>query len=122
MDAMRKCLGNLVTSWGLNPTEQADLIDPPAPKGSPATWVTSADYPSEMLRRRQQAYVHFRLLIDEKGVPTNCVVQSIIGQSEAGKLICEAVQKRAKFEPARNALKQPVASYYVGAVRWVIRR
>lgn len=118
MAAIHKCTDALVTSWGLNPQEQKSLLKRASPKSSPAQWMKSFDYPTLALWAGQRALINFRLNVDMGGKVTDCQIQAAIGEPEFSKAVCQKLMQRADFEPALNAAGQPVASYFVNAVRF----
>jgi TonB family protein len=120
MKAMRDCTDNLVSSWGLNPAQQATLASYPVPLGSPATWMTSNDYPRTALSRGHNGFVTFRLGIDPRGSVTSCHIQEETQPADFATLTCRLISQRARFSPALDSGGQPVASYYINQVRWVI--
>lgn len=120
MAAMRKCLDALISDWGLDAKEQANLISRPVPKGNPGTWLTSSDYPGDSLARGEQAIIRFRIMVDAAGTTTACSVQSAIAKGDFAQITCNLLKRRARFEPARNARNESVASYFVGKVFWVM--
>ncbi len=120
MAEMRKCTTDLVQHWGLKPEEQEQLAARPVPRSNPGTWLNSSDYPSSSLIAGEQAIIRFRLMVDEAGIPTTCAVQSAIARGTFAQVTCDALRRRASFEPARNAAGAAVASYYVGKVRWIV--
>lgn len=122
MAALEQCTTNLVASWGFDPKVLGSLSAWPRPRNSPRTWATSEDYPMANLMREDQAQVNFRLMIDAEGNPTDCLVQSLIGDTHFSNTTCAALKKRARFFPARDKDGANVASYYVGGVNWVIPR
>lgn len=120
MAALEQCSTNLVMSWGFDPKVLGSLSAWPRPRNSPMTWVTPEDYPMANLLRNNQAQVDFRLMIDAEGNPTDCLVQSSIGDTQFSNTTCTALKKRARFFAARDKNGANVASYYVGSVNWVI--
>jgi hypothetical protein len=62
------------------PLEQADVFDDPGtdpkPEGNPGEWVTPMDYPSAALREELEGAVGFRLIVDQNGKPSNCLITS----------------------------------------------
>lgn len=120
MAAMRKCTTDLITGWGLNAAEQAALVSPPRPKSNPGAWLSSSDYPGESLARGEQALIRFRLMIDAAGNTSACSIQSAIAKGDFAKVTCDLIKRRARFEPARNAKNENVASYFVGKVFWMM--
>lgn len=121
MAEMRKCGDDLVKGWGLDPVEQDTLAIGPKPKSNPGLWLNSGDYPQEALAAGHQAIVRFRLMVDAAGHVTNCAVQSAIAKGDFGKVSCDLLTRRARFEPALTTNGLAKESYYVGKVKWVMR-
>lgn len=119
-DALRKCTDNLVKTWGFDPQQQAALSRRPDPLSSPSRWIGSSDYPSAMLNRGKQALVNFRLSVSAQGLPTACEVQSSYNEKKFDDATCAALMRRARFTPALDAKGQPVASFYLNTVRWIM--
>lgn len=120
MAALRTCMDKLVSTWGFDPAQQAALSRPATPLGNPGDWITSLDYPSALLSLRASGIVHFRLDIDETGSVAGCHVQTTTKPAGFDDPSCRLIQQRAKFDPALDAAGQPVKSYYVSQVRWIM--
>ncbi|MEP6867958.1 MAG: energy transducer TonB [Novosphingobium sp.] len=120
MRAMRACMDDLVKHWGLDPLVQARLSRKAIPFGSPGSWLRSSDYPAGMLSQGGQGIVQFRLDVDETGAISGCHIQQRTNPDEFADLSCKLVTKRGKFTPALDSNGQPVKSYFVSGVRWII--
>lgn len=118
---MRQCLENLLKSWGYDPTEQAMLLRPVSPVNSLQDWLVPADYPFSAMQGGHNGTVQFRLDVDAKGEVVGCFVLARTSPDIFADLTCRGVVKRAKLQPALNALGQPVRSYYVQKVHWQAR-
>jgi hypothetical protein len=118
MDAMRTCLDELLTHWGIDAAAHHRLRRRATPAGDPAGWLGPNDYPAEMLRRNRSGVVHFRLMVGVDGKPTACDVQT--GGSDFDKTTCALLMKRARFLPALDSEGKAIASYYANAVRWLV--
>ena len=119
-EALRKCTDNLVSTWGLDPKQQAQLTKRPTPLANPASWVRSGDYPTAMLNLGKQALVNFRLSVDAQGIPTACEVQRSYNDKKFDEATCAILMRRARFSPALDSEEKPVASYYLNTVRWIM--
>ena len=119
MDQMRICLDDLMQRWGIDPESYHSLTRRAVPSSNPGTWALTSDYPERMLQSGMRDTVHFRLMVDKTGKPTACSVQTA-GGSDFDKLTCQLMMRRARFMPALDAAGQPVASFYVNAVHWVL--
>ena len=119
LEAMRACTDSLLTSWGYDPAVQAALLKPAAPKGSPANWVRSGDYPKEALRKEQSGIVKFRLDLDEAGKVIGCHILRRFKPDPFSDLTCQLLTQRARFKAALDVAGKPVKSFYINTVRFV---
>lgn len=118
MAAMRKCTNELLTHWGIDLEAHKGLTRPAVPTTSPVRWVRSSDYPAGLMRRGAQGIVQFRLSVGADGEPTQCHIQKSTRPEGFDKAVCEALMRRAQFEPALDAQGQPIASYWRNTVRF----
>ncbi len=118
--ALATCVDELMTHWGIDVAKHQGLTRPVQPDGDPGQWVQANDYPSDMLWAGKQAYVHFRMGVDENGDPTACHIQHSIGGEAFDKAVCASLMKRAKFLPALDKAGKPIASFYLNAVNFQI--
>ena len=117
--AMNKCIDNLLTFWGIDTKRHAKRSKRVIAQGNPSQWITSNDYPLRILQKGQPALIAFRLSVDETGKPSACHIQKSIGGKEFDDASCKALMKRAKFQPALDAVSKPMASYYIGRIIFV---
>lgn len=118
MAAMRGCTEALVRSWGLDPAEQASLTTTPILRGSVRNVLSGNDYPLTSVLAGAGAIVRTRLMVDAAGQVTACSIQGGDPTSALSKLTCNALNRRATFEPARDRTGKAVASYYLLKVDW----
>jgi hypothetical protein len=119
--ALRNCTDDLVKQWGLDPAVQAKLKRSPQPRSNPGKWLTDNDYPSAALRAGKSAIVDFRLTIDERGTPVECgIQQAYSADPQFAVLTCNALMKRARFEPALDQEGRPVSSFFASTIHWRI--
>lgn len=119
MDAMRACIDELLTHWGIDAQAHRTLTRRAVPANYPGDWLTPQDYPSGLLRQGKGAAVHFRLMIDETGGVTDCSVQANIGEG-FDKTTCKLLTRPARFKPALDAQGQPIRSFYTSTVTWTL--
>lgn len=117
LDAMRACLDELMTHWGIDAAAHHSLTRAAAPASNPQNWISPGYFPENMLKQHRSGTVHFRLMVDTQGKPTGCVVQT--GDDAFNNLTCTALMKRARFTPALDANGKPIPSYYANAVHWL---
>lgn len=117
---MDKCLGAVVKIWGYDPAVMAQLKSPPRAKPSARPWLTDDDYPAAASARGQRAMISVRLDIDALGAVTGCNVVRTTKGIEFEKVVCAALMKRAKFEPAIGPDGKPVAAYKLQNVTFVM--
>ena len=92
----------------------------PRPRNDPARWVTTDDYPSAEIRRGNEGTARFRLEIAANGKVESCTITRSSGFERLDAATCRNVERRAKFEPARDSSDRPVAGRYESSVRWVL--
>lgn len=92
---------------------------PGRPKGNPANWVTTNDYPSRALREERQGVTGFHLEYDASGNVTSCSITKTSGSQELDDATCANLRRRAHFTPGTRD-GQPQAGTYNSSVRWEI--
>ena len=91
-----------------------------APKGNPANWATSNDYPSRALREEREGTTGFRVTVGTDGKVTDCQITSSSGTPELDAATCDNVRRRARFTPATDGEGNPTTGTYANHIRWVI--
>ena len=112
---LRECTAILPEKWGLDPAVQRSLSRPPAPIKI-GTWLGPGSYPWEYLRNALSVRVHLRLMTDERGAVSQCIVQSPRGENVAGAVACRELVKTARFEPALDADGNPTPGYFTTSI------
>lgn len=118
MAAMRSCIDSLVKAWGLDPAIQRSLSRQAIPLASPRSWVGDNDYPRQAIAEGESGLVHFRLMIDDSGKPTQCVIQSKTKPDEFAPTVCGLITRRARFQPALDSQGKPVPTYFASSVQF----
>ena len=90
------------------------------PKGSPANWATTNDYPTRALREERAGSTGFRVSVGADGRVTSCSVTSSSGSPDLDEATCTNVTRRARFTPATDGEGNPTNGAYSGRIRWVI--
>lgn len=98
------------------------LFDPvaPRPRTSPSSWITTDDYPSRAIREGAQGTASFRLEIAPNGTVQGCTITKSSGSDQLDAATCRYVQRRARFDPARDSSGNPVSGRYSSSVQWVL--
>lgn len=100
--------------------EAGDSSDMLSPAGNPGRWVTNDDYPAAAMVEERQGVSGFRLTIDNKGLPTDCVIVSSSGSTDLDEATCQLVMARARFTPGHDAQGMPAGGTYSNRIRWQI--
>ena len=90
------------------------------PKGNPANWATTNDYPSRALREEREGTTGFRVTVGPDGRVQSCDVTSSSGSSDLDDATCANVTRRARFTPAMDGEGNPTTGSYSNRIRWVI--
>ena len=91
-----------------------------APKGNPANWATSNDYPSRALREEREGTTGFRVTVGTDGKVVDCSITSSSGSPDLDAATCDNVRRRARFTPGTDGDGNPTTSSYATRIRWVI--
>lgn len=91
-----------------------------APKGNPANWATSNDYPSRALREEREGSTGFRVSVGTDGKVTDCSVTRSSGSPDLDQATCDNIRRRARFTPATDGEGNPTTGAYASTIRWVI--
>jgi protein TonB len=90
------------------------------PKGNPANWATTNDYPTRALREERAGTTGFRVSVGPDGRVTSCSVTSSSGSPDLDEATCSNVTRRARFTPATDGEGNPTSGSYSNRIRWVI--
>lgn len=117
LGAIRTCVDDLQKHWGLDPEREKGLSRHAAPR--PTTLkAMQQHYPVSMLMSGISSYVPVRVMVDEAGQPTNCVVQVPSVQKDFKDAVCSGMADA--YVPALDRDGKPVASVFVTAVVYQI--
>ena len=90
------------------------------PKGNPANWATTNDYPTRALREEREGTTSFRVTVGPDGRVTSCSITGSSGSPDLDEATCSNVTRRARFNPATDGEGNPTTGQYSSRVRWVI--
>ena len=90
------------------------------PKGNPASWATTNDYPTRALREERAGTTSFRVTVGTDGRVTSCSVTGSSGSPDLDEATCSNVTRRARFSPAMDGEGNPTTDTYSNRIRWVI--
>lgn len=119
MEALDTCQDELWKTYGIDPKIIRDVAQQPIPKGNRETWVTTSDYPKDLLRKNVSGIVTFLLKVDQEGRPSDCAIVKSSGNAVLDKRTRVLMLQRARFTPAQNTQNQPIISAFYSRVRWM---
>lgn len=91
-----------------------------SPKGNPGGWITNDDYRPSWINRGFSGVANFTLVIDARGRVSRCSITGSTGHSALDEATCRLLERRARFEPAKDSSGNVVAGSYRSSVRWTI--
>ncbi|MEP9359901.1 energy transducer TonB [Sphingomonas sp. KR3-1] len=118
MATMRRCITDLVQSWGYDPVVIKGLSRRLKPIVSPGSWFSSDDFPDQAMAGGHNGLLRFRLDIDEKGGVAGCHILDRTDPDDFAKVTCNRLTKNAHFKPALDANGKVVRAFYLGSISW----
>lgn len=118
---LQECARDLPAKWGFDADQQRTLSRPATPIDA-GQWIDPGSFPWEYLRNYQSVVVNLRLLVDDRGMPTDCVVQAPQFERAASEIACRTIMANARFEPALDAQGEAVPSYYTTSIFYRTKR
>lgn len=100
------------------PVQTVDRSTAAKPRNNPGEWIRSRDYPKAALKENREGNVRFALSVDTGGRVSNCTVTRSSGHADLDEATCDAVKRRARFEPAREASGQAITGTFTSSVSW----
>jgi hypothetical protein len=111
--ALSFCETEKQVEWGADRAALAAGATPPRPTTDPKTWVTVRDFGLATSSAPGRFSAVVRMMVDEKGVPSDCRLIESAGNVEIAPTFCRAVRQSARYEPARDPAGKPVRSVAV---------
>lgn len=90
------------------------------PRGNPASWVTTDDYPSRGLHDELQGVVRVRLDVGIDGKVSDCTVTASSGEAILDAAACAKLKARGRFDPATDGSGAKVPGTWSTSVRWTL--
>ena len=73
--SLRRCGMNVVRSWGIEPTDTAQMPETyPSPRRGADSWIAALPLPRATSQRSDRAEARVRLMVDEQGRPYDCKI------------------------------------------------
>jgi periplasmic protein TonB len=90
------------------------------PKGDPAAWFSTDDYPPAAQREGREGSVQIAWQINEQGKVENCHTVESSGSPDLDDTACRLITRRAKYSPALDQTGKPIRSSANINFRWTI--
>ncbi|WP_344707208.1 energy transducer TonB [Sphingomonas swuensis] len=119
---LAKCNQSLLASFGLAEADQQRLARWPESKAPIVSYIDDGDYPADAIRNEEQGRVLVRFWVSAEGLATSCAVRQSSGSALLDRTTCEILQRRARFDPARDKAGAAMAAPSFAEIRWVIPR
>jgi protein TonB len=106
--------------FGIPGPAPASRFDPVSAKavGNPGRWVSDSDYRSRWINEEMSGVAQFALAIDKSGRVSDCTITASTGHDALDTATCSLLERRARFDPARDSDGNPVAGNYRSSIRW----
>lgn len=90
----------------------------PVPRNGPVGWITNDDYPRRGITRELEGTSGYRLVVGSDGRVDACEITRSSGHSVLDGAVCSLIQRRARFDAARDGSGERVVGTYNGTVTW----
>jgi len=111
----------------LPPTGLVDPIGPPtyppvgaSPRNDQSGWISTNDYPRRDLVRGNEGTARYRLVVGSDGRVDACEITSGSGHAGLDRATCRLIERRARFNPAKDSSGEIIVGTYSGSVSWQI--
>ncbi len=112
-------LSSFLAAAILHPPAKLHCGRPPVPpKGE--TWFTYKDYPKAARKAKMHGRIRYALHLSDEGCPTKCEIVSTSGYPLLDIETCKLLMRRARYSPALDADRKPVASVVTLAITWAL--
>jgi TonB family protein len=112
LKALRECIDMKLPEWGVDPKAYDALQVPPTDIEN-YEFMSSKDYPQDLLDANWMGDVIIRLDVDATGKVTNCAVVVTSGHKSVDDISCFRAMQRGRFNPAVGADGKPTAAVRV---------
>lgn len=101
------------------PPPPPSLASPPVPRNS-SGWIRGEDYRRLQARDWNGGELRFSLVVNPRGRVDDCVVTRSSGSSEFDALTCKNLERRARFDPARDNGGNTTRGSYSSSIRYEV--
>lgn len=112
VEALRICEDGKMRDWGIDPLSWRALAVKPKPQTPPESWFSYLDYPDREKIYKNDITVAARLDLGADGLIQKCIAVNDPPKEFAGA-VCDALRRKAKLQPARDAAGNGVPAPYV---------
>ena len=117
--AMNVCTGDLLRAWGLDQERHQSYMVP--------VWTNQKSivdrivrlYPDAALRSGEQGIFRMRVIVEEDGTVSDCLLEKSTVTDRLESPACRAMMD-AEFDPARDAEGNPMRSFYATTITYRI--
>jgi len=113
--ALQACADDLLTVWGLDADKHKTMTAGPIMNFNASGVLPQGAVPLTQFSMSNGGANQVRLLIGADGKVTGCTIHTPSLNQSLNDRICSLARKRASFEPARDAVGQPMASVWMGS-------
>ena len=119
MEAMRACLDELYSHWGIDVEAHKTLSRPAIPLDyARIVREITETYPESMLKGGNQGSLRVRLDVAADGKPIGCHMQVQYNEHAFERVACEKLMRYALFAPALDKDGRPIASFYPVTIQY----
>jgi TonB family protein len=120
LHVLKDCQAGLLKDWGVDLKQLATVVTPAKRNEGHQHWISTYDYPEIAVQSRLGGIVKIIWSVQPDGRATDCKVVSSSKIPMLDKAACDAITRRARYQPALNATGQPTMTYDMRRVIWIV--
>lgn len=118
-EALNTCAQDFFTVWGLDAEEHRGYTQAKLRNEYEFARAVQENYPKEALKAEESGNLTLRVIVEPDGSVSDCHTVQNTKAENLQSAACEEIDV-AKFDPARNASGNPIRSFYVTTVTYLL--
>ncbi len=115
-----RCNDDMLRRWGIDPMELARIAVPARVVDGSAQWLRQSDYPAQAVLNGEVGKTSMLWIVGVDGRVESCRIVIRSGSPALDAAACDAMLRRVRYVPARDASGAPIRSAHVRSINWTL--